>query len=121
MQRARAAILLVFLTGAAGWVVVGLAATAGAACVANRCGPENEAVVEALRAEVQAACDCRGSATHQSYTQCVKDALRSARRGAAVYRVPSRENAIAWLSDPAFTDFRRQTGEDVIVLVQAGL
>jgi hypothetical protein len=41
-------------------------------------------------------------------------------RGAIVFRVASRDAAVAWLADRAYGDFRRETAEDVIVLVEAG-
>ncbi len=41
-------------------------------------------------------------------------------RGAIVFRVASRDAAVAWLADPTFTSFRSETAEDVIVLLQAG-
>lgn len=42
-------------------------------------------------------------------------------RGTIVFRVPSRDAAVAWVDDPAYRDFRAQTLEDVIVLLQGGL
>ena len=41
-------------------------------------------------------------------------------QGAMVFRVSSREGALKWLSDPTFLQFRTQTAEDVIVLLEAG-
>jgi hypothetical protein len=41
-------------------------------------------------------------------------------RGVIVFRVPSRDAAVAWLAAAAFADFRRESAEDVIVLLQAG-
>lgn len=41
-------------------------------------------------------------------------------RGAIVFRVASRDAALAWLDAPAYTGFRGETAEDVIVLLAAG-
>lgn len=41
-------------------------------------------------------------------------------RGAIVFRVASRDVAVAWVANPAYPSFRRETAEDVIVLLQAG-
>ncbi len=39
-------------------------------------------------------------------------------QGAVVYQVASRDAALAWLSDPAFTTFRQDTADDVLVLLE---
>ena len=42
-------------------------------------------------------------------------------RGTVVFEVPSRDAAIAWFADPAFTSFLGETTEDVVILVEPGL
>ena len=41
-------------------------------------------------------------------------------RGVIVFHIPSRDAAVAWIGSPAYTSFRRETAEDVIVLLEAG-
>jgi hypothetical protein len=42
-------------------------------------------------------------------------------RGVIVFRVASRDAAVAWIVGSAYTNFRRGTAEDVIVLLQGGI
>ena len=41
-------------------------------------------------------------------------------RGAIVFRVESRDAALAWVDAPAYTAFRSETAEDVVMLLEAG-
>jgi hypothetical protein len=41
-------------------------------------------------------------------------------RGVIVFRVASRDAAVAWIVNSAYANFRRRTAEDVIVLLQGG-
>jgi hypothetical protein len=69
-----------------------LAATSpvSASCVTERCGVEHQPDVEALRAEIEAACDCPGSANHRAYTRCAKTRVRTAQRNGRVSKACGR-------------------------------
>ena len=42
-------------------------------------------------------------------------------RGIIVFRVASRDAAVAWIASAAYSGFRRETADDVIVLLQGGI
>ena len=53
-------------------------ATADAACATKRCGLDQRDAVAALRAEIDAACDCAGAESPRAYKKCAKDVVRIA-------------------------------------------
>jgi hypothetical protein len=61
-----------------------VARTASADCVTDRCPAAHQAAVEALRTEIDVACDCRGSADHRGYVHCAKAQVRTAVRDGRV-------------------------------------
>ena len=69
-MRSAAVITFLFLSCAASSVQ--------SACSSARCGAENAPQVEALRVDLQARCDCEGSAKHKDYVRCVRRQLRKA-------------------------------------------
>ena len=65
-------------------LLLAAASRVSARCIKERCGVEHQHVVEALRAEIEAACDCPGSANHRTYARCAKALVRTAQQNGRV-------------------------------------
>ncbi len=65
-------------------LLLAAASSVSASCITDRCGVEHQPAVEVLRAEIEAACDCQGSADHRTYARCAKALVRTAQQNGRV-------------------------------------
>jgi hypothetical protein len=66
------------------YLLVAIPQIASGVCVSKGCGPENAAVVQALRRQVQAQCDCTGVANAKAYRRCVSRVVEEQRKAGAL-------------------------------------
>src|SRR6185503_2933703 len=67
-------------------LLLAAASSVSASCITDRCSVEHQPAVEALRAEIEAACNCPGSADHRTYARCAKALVRTAQQNGRVSR-----------------------------------